>query len=82
MVPVEDLWGTLGAPPRPPRPKIFSISYSFSQNLSKSYVGAPPPPRAGAPSYGKSWIRPWVQCTHIFKGNCCLKFKLLSPISG
>ena len=40
-----------GCPRRAPRPKIFSISYSFSQNLAKSYVGAP--------SYGESWIRPW-----------------------
>ena len=31
-----------GAPgASPPRPKIFSISCSFSQNLVKSYVGAP-----------------------------------------
>ena len=28
-----------GAPP--PRPKIFSIACSFSENLTKSYVGAP-----------------------------------------
>ena len=28
-------------------PKIFSISCSFSQNLAKAYVGAPPPPRPG-----------------------------------
>ena len=33
-----------------------SISCSFSQNLAKSYVGAPQ--MAGAPSYGKSWIHP------------------------
>ena len=35
----------LGGRPRrapPPRPKMFSISCSFSQNLAKSYVGAPP----------------------------------------
>ena len=32
--PVTDLGGPL-------RPKIFSISCSFSQNLAKSYVGAP-----------------------------------------
>ena len=40
-----------GAPPQ--RPKIFSISYSFWENLTKSYVGAPPrgsaPPPTGNP---------------------------------
>ena len=38
-------------------PKIFSISCSFSENLAKSYNGAPV--RVGVPSYGDSWIRPW-----------------------
>ena len=43
-----------GAPGMPPLwPKIFSISCSFSQNLAKSYVGAPPgglvPPPMGNP---------------------------------
>ena len=37
----------------PPRPKIFSISCSFSQNLAKSYVGTPAgwlaPPPTGNP---------------------------------
>ena len=46
------IWG--GAPGAPPlRPKIFSISCSFSENLTKSYVGAPPrgsaPPPTGNP---------------------------------
>ena len=53
--------GFRGRPRRVPplRPKIFLISCSFSQNLAKSYVGAPPPPpRVGATSYGKSWICP------------------------
>ena len=54
---VADLGG--GAPGAAPlRPKIFSNSCSFSQNLAKSYVGAPR--RVGAPSYGESWIRPWI----------------------
>ena len=30
-----------GAPPPPLQTKIFSISCSFSENLAKSYVGAP-----------------------------------------
>ena len=38
---------------RPLRPKIFSISCSFSENLTKLYVGAPPrglvPPPTGNP---------------------------------
>ena len=39
---------------RPLRPKIFSISCSFSENLAKLYVGAPtagwhPPPLMGNP---------------------------------
>ena len=38
------------------RPKIISISCSFSENLAKSYVGAHPT-RIGAPSYRESWIR-------------------------
>ena len=42
---------------QPAPPKMFSISCSFSENLVKSYVGAPR--RIGGPSYGESWIRPW-----------------------
>ena len=45
----------------PLRPKIFSISCSFSQNLAKSYVGTPP--EGWRPSKGESWIRPWVMWT-------------------
>ena len=30
-----------GYPPLPPRPKIFSISCSFWENLTKLYVGVP-----------------------------------------
>ena len=45
---VADLGGAA-----PLRPKIFSISCSFSENLTKSYVGAPPrgsaPPPTGNP---------------------------------
>ena len=52
--------GFRGAPPAcaPLRPKIFSISCSFSQNLAKSYVGARTW-RVGA------WIRP------CFRNYCC-----------
>ena len=45
---VADLRGARGT--RAPRAQILSISYSFWENLAKSYVGAPlgswrPPPR-------------------------------------
>ena len=50
---VADLGGAPSG--TPPRPKIFSISCSFSQNLAKSYVGAPL--NGWRPSYGESWIR-------------------------
>ena len=53
--PVADPRG--GATERAPtRPKIFSISCSFWENLTKLYVGAPPEGRR--PSYGESWIHP------------------------
>ena len=43
QIAVADLGGrTRRAKYSPLRPKIFSISCSFSQNLAKSYVGAPP----------------------------------------
>ena len=49
----------------PPTPvQILSISHSFLEILEKSYVGAPPPPGVGTPSWRvgvpnlvKSWIR-------------------------
>ena len=46
--------GAPGArPDPPPRPKMFSISCSFSEILTKSYVGAPlrgsAPPPTGNP---------------------------------
>ena len=43
--------GAPGARPgrAPLRPKIFWFSCSFSENLTKSYVGAPPPPRGSVP---------------------------------
>ena len=39
-----------------PRVQILSISYSSGENLAKSYVSAAPP-KVGAPTLGKSWIR-------------------------
>ena len=39
--------------PRPLRPKMFSISCSFSKILTKAYVGVH--------SYGESWILLWFQ---------------------
>ena len=61
----------------PLRPKIFSISCSLSWNLAKSYVGAPPP-RVGTPSYGKSWIRPWVGPFRIM----WLRWDFMVEVSG
>ena len=51
-----------GRPRRQPllRPKIFSISCSFSENLAKSYVGASRPQGLRS-SYRESWIRPCSQ---------------------
>ena len=55
-------------------PKFSQFHAVFSQNLAKSYVGAPP--RAGAPYYGKSWIRPWndwfsgVHCESLKRCTC------------
>ena len=57
---VADLGG--GAPgARPPlQSKIFSISCSFLENLTKSYVGAPPrglaPPPTGNPGSAPDWF--------------------------
>ena len=53
---VADPEGGTSAPPL--RTKIFLISCSFSENLANLYAGAPSW-RVDAPSYGKSWIRPW-----------------------
>ena len=56
-------------------PKFSQFHAVFSQNLAKSYVGAPLP-RAGAPYYGKSWIRPWndwfsgVHCESLKRCAC------------
>ena len=65
-------WGT-----PPLRPKIFSISCSIWENLTKLYVDAPW--RVGASSYGESWIRPWRwNCLII----CCHRWgKLIAEIS-
>ena len=60
--PVTDLGGhsRCVAPP-PPRPKIFSISCSFLQNLAKSYVGTTPrglaPPPTGNPGSAPASIQ-------------------------
>ena len=58
--------GFRGAPPAcaPLWPKIFLISCSFLENLTKSYVGAPQ--RVGAPSYRESWIRPCYCLNFVF----------------
>ena len=54
---VADLRGAQGTRPPPPGVQILSISCSFWENSTNSYVGAPL--GVGAPSSGKSWIRRW-----------------------
>ena len=45
LSPLIDSDGSKGGAPGPPlRPKNFSISCSFLENLAKSYVGTPPSP--------------------------------------
>ena len=65
------------APLDPPlRSNIFLISCSFWENLSNLYVGTPPHARVGVPSYGKSWICPWVvwkDTNKILHRNVCLQ---------
>ena len=48
--------GTRDARPLPRGVQILSISCSFWENLAKSYVGAPPPPR-GNPGSGTEWSK-------------------------
>ena len=76
-------------PPTPPRPKIFSISCSFSEILTKLYVGVPHPPKVGAPSHRESWIRPckWIlfvcttcQFCYTVCGIRCSKILIISVI--
>ena len=45
----------VSSPPGGPNSFNFKISSSFWKNLAKTYVGVPP--RVGAPTSGKSWIR-------------------------
>ena len=55
---VADLGGAPGANPPSPRPKIFSISCSFSRNLA-NHMLAPPgglaPPPMGNPGSAPAW---------------------------
>ena len=69
--------GAPGARP-PPRPKIFSISCSFSRNLAKSYVGALR--RVGAPFYGESWIRPCLNHPEVLK-FCSMNYPICNAIT-
>ena len=43
------------------RPKIFSISCSFSKKIVSWH-----PLRVGATSHRESWIRPWVRWVNLF----------------
>ena len=52
-----------------PRPNISSISCSFSENLAKSYVGAPPPPfrELASPPTGNPGSAPAFKPTALSK---------------
>ena len=50
-------------PGRPLRPKIFSISFSFSQNWAKTYMLAPPS-EGWRPHTGNPGSAPVIQSTH------------------
>ena len=60
--------------------KIFSISCSFSEILANSYVGASPWV-VGTPSYGKSWIRPWLRLATIRIFMCYITLITTDTIS-
>ena len=61
--PVADLHSKILDARHPPGgPNSFNFM-QFWKNLAKSYVGAPP--RVGAPSSGKSWIRHWKHSPFI-----------------
>ena len=51
-----------GSKAEPPSGPTFSQFHAVFEKFWQSRMLAPPPPprRVGAPSYGKSWIRPWV----------------------
>ena len=53
----------------------------FLEILTKSYVGTPPGPRrVASPSYGESWIRPWVFNVKFLSGQTtCLRTEV-SPL--
>ena len=54
----------------------FSQFHAVFCKIWQNHMLAPPPPRAGAPSYGKSWIRPWndwfsgVHCESLKRCAC------------
>ena len=61
MYPVADLHSKISDARPPPGVQILSISYSFWENLAKSYVGAPPgelapPPRGNPGSATGTWM--------------------------
>ena len=66
---VADLRGAQGTGAHP-GDRIFFYVMQFLRNFNKIVSWSPPPPRVGAPSSGKSWIR------H------CLKLFLLNSINS
>ena len=60
----------LGGVKEPPlRPKIFSISCSFSQNLAKSYVGATPPPPVSWRPLLRGILDPTLQIHKLYRNT-------------
>ena len=65
--------GSKGAVRDAPVVQILSISCSFWENLSKSYVRAPTPQGLAPPTSGKSWIRHYVErlVGHLVTASVC-----------
>ena len=75
-IPVADLGGHTQHTP-PPQSKIFLISCSFSENLTKSYVGAPQ--RVGAPPTGNPGSAPVYHYSTASTAYCIDWFDLFAP---
>ena len=64
MIPVADLRGS--APNLPSGNQNFLNFMQFFGNFVKNYILALSPWRVSAPSYGESWIRPWIRVSDLF----------------
>ena len=65
---MADLGGCPQCVPPPPYGPKFSQFHAVFHKIWENHMLAPPSPwRAGAPSYGKSWIHP---LRHLFSQGC------------